>query len=80
MVLYVSNQGEIACGKNARHGGAYLAALAKNHPVSIDTPLDTWKRMPPAVVEHQGLTCESCDREQRPYPLPRGVIEAENSC
>lgn len=65
-MLYISNSGEVQCGKNARHGGAYLVSMIKADPEAeeITTPLDVWKQVPDFVAWEFGLACETCEAER----------------
>ena len=67
MSLYISNNGEVACGKSARHGGAYLATQAGKSPkkAQIETPIATWAQIPEEVEEEFGLICEACEQEAK---------------
>ena len=67
MKLYISNNGEVACGKNARHGGAYLATQVSKPPekAQIETPITTWAQVPEDVEEEFGLICEACEQEAK---------------
>ena len=67
MTLYVSNNGEVACGKNARHGGAYLATQVVKSPekARIETPITTWFQVPEDMEEEFGLICEACEQEAK---------------
>ena len=81
MSLWISNRGEVACGRSATHGGAYLMSATDNGSkplVTVDTPLDTWKLIPESVAKEFDLKCEGCVYEPpRPDPLPMGVQQAE---
>ena len=82
MNLWISNRGEVACGKSPFHGGSYLASATKNGTkalTTINTPLDNWEHMPDSVSKEFELECEACEAEKtsRPHPLPMGVKQAE---
>lgn len=63
-MLYISNSGEVQCGKNSRHGGAYLASMLEANPEAeeITTPLDVWKQVPDSLSS--SLVCEACEAER----------------
>lgn len=80
--LWISNRGEVVCGKSPLHGGSYLASAIKNlsqHQTQISTPLDHWMLVSESVAEEFELECEACAAEKsaRPHPLPMGVKQAE---
>jgi hypothetical protein len=58
-MLYISNGGRVVCKE---HGGGYLRSYLNNKPDAkrIETPLDTWLRIP-SSVDTTNVTCEECE-------------------
>lgn len=65
LMLYIANDGEVACGESPRHGGAYLASEVSRNPnkARIDTPIKSWLRVSEKDEEEFGLICEACEQQ-----------------